>query len=139
MAVFPKKPYKVGGCTIAHTQTTGSTSYQGRVGPTTTSLGKPKLRRYVGATSLHLYHAPTREVSVSKRITSVPRVSGMRPTGLHRTSERTGAVIRVKLYIGILSQAQESGNPSTLAPIRNGTFIPSHEWRRDFPCRFVKS
>ncbi len=41
MAVFPKKPSQGGGCTIAHTQTTGIRRYQGRVSPPTPSLALP--------------------------------------------------------------------------------------------------
>ncbi len=115
------------------TQTTGNQSSQGRVCPTTTSV-LANLRRYVGATSLRLDHAPTREAKRALQNTSVPCLSGRsRPTGLYRTYERNqhGYLFVALLYYSITKS-------STLAQIRNGAFIPSQEWRRDFPRRIVK-
>jgi len=66
MTMFLEDPHgKVSGCTIDHTQTTEHDSAQGRVCPTTTSV-LANLCRYVGATSLRLSHAPTREANVEQ-------------------------------------------------------------------------
>lgn len=103
------------------TQTTGIRRYQGRVCPTTTTIRKD-LRRYVGATSLCLGHAPTRETKErGKQNTSMQpcwKDAGQRACTV--PAERYQAVIcrePISTFCrSILTQEQESGNPSTLAP-----------------------
>ena len=124
------------------TQTTGNQRSQGRVCPTTTSLDMPGC---VDTLALQVYafflHQHRRRLA-SKRNTSVPVYWKEQANGLVPYLRARPTGYPQKLYRTILSQGQKSGNPSTLPlfPLpqtRNGTFIPSHEWRRDFPCRFV--
>ena len=161
--MLPKEPYRVGGCTTRLTQTTEnrrrtlksgafksspSQSSQGRVGPTTTSV-LANLRRYVGATSLlPCVLRQHRRQLVSKRNTSMPcACERCRPTGLYRTYEQPTTVIRISSTQLCYHRAREAETHPPLPQdnnvseayrcLRNGAFIPSHEWRRDFPHQFV--
>jgi hypothetical protein len=113
LTVFPKEPHEIsGGCMYNLTQTTGNQSSQGRICPPTTSV-LANLCRYVGATSLRLDHAPTREAKRALQNTSVPCLSGRsRPTGLYRTYERNqhGYLFVALLYYSITKQGKRKPN-----------------------------
>jgi len=133
--VFPKKPYKVGGCMTDHTQTTGSTSYQGRVCPTTTSLGVPGCVDTLVSQVYTFDHQPTGEASMSKQNTSMPCVCERAGQwSLYHTYEQPTTVICNKLYGSILAQVGKSGS----CACGRGLFIPLAE-ARGLQARLVKT
>ncbi len=101
--------------------------------------GHARLRRYVGATSLHLIPAPTQEVSMSKRNTPMPcscEGAGQRACTVPTSTPTT--VIRISSTYLFYHMAREAQIPLPKPQISNGAFIPSPQGRRDFPRRFVK-
>ncbi|GAC1349703.1 MAG: hypothetical protein NVSMB27_25300 [Ktedonobacteraceae bacterium] len=57
---------------------------------------------------------------------------------MYRTYERDQLVIRISSMELFYHMTRKVETHPPLPQIRNGAFIPSHEWRRDFPRRFVK-
>ncbi len=118
------------------TQTTENRSSQGRIGPPTTSTRK-SLCRYVGATSLRLDHAPTREATIEHcRILLVPCISGRsRPTGLYRTYERDqhGYLFRALLYYSTTGARKRKSERGRFHPAPwNGAGLPAPLVKKHF-------
>src|SRR2546425_7122939 len=75
----------------------------------------------------------------SKQNTSVPRTfGGVGQRACIVPTSTTNAVIRVSSTQTFYHTARKTESHPPLPRIRNSTFIPSYEWRRDFPCRVIK-
>jgi hypothetical protein len=146
MAMFPKKPYKVGGCTIDLTQTT-----EGRVCPTTTS--QRQAPGYVDTfgdvrwqfQSTHILLVPTKErpgasLTQERRNTPVPCLcegagqgAGSLPASTPTTVIRFGSIDLFSLG------AEKPEIPDTPALDKERRFHPSPLQGTGLPAPVVKS
>jgi hypothetical protein len=116
------------------TQTTGNQSSQGRVGPPTTSV-LASLRRYVGATSLRLDHAPTREAKRAIQKTSVQRcVEGAGQRACTVPTSATTAVICLRSTELFYHTARKTETQPPLPP-SEGTALSSRPMNGDGTSR----
>ncbi len=137
--VLERTPRKVGGCMYNLTQTTGNQRSQGRACPPTTSLDKPgDVDTLVLQVSALILHQHRRRMS-SKRNTSVPCIfGGAGQRACTVPTSTTNTVIRISSRELFYHTHRKTETQPPLPQLRNGAFIPSHEWRRDFPRRYVK-
>ncbi len=131
MTIFPEEPcLQASGCSTNQTQTTDSTSYQGRVRPYYYFCLLRSIRRYVGATSHCLFHAPTHEAKGLRLIKPVLQRfdGGSRPMGLYHTYEHNQRFTSIISWLSRLSLSIQCIS-SILFPHR--CFKMGHLWRFD--------
>ncbi len=86
-----------------------------------------------------LLHAPTREAKGAIQNTSMPRIlEGAGQRACTVPTSTTNAVICLHSPDLFYHTHRKTETQPPLPQIRNDAFIPSHEWRRDFPRRLVK-
>ena len=128
--MFPQEPYsQVGGCTHNLTQTT---QVQARY-PLPVARVLPLRGQFVDTLVLQVIayaRAPTHEAKFLDG--AHPLAAFVEGAGQRACTVPTSASTLYMQYSTIRTKIQE------FLPARSGAFLPSREWRRDYPRHFVK-